>query len=80
MRKDIKGFVNECEKCIKARHTRYYPSKPSTLHRGLLQTVRADLFKFKEKDYLILVDYCRLMWLNLLTKQQSQCQKNERNV
>ena len=46
MRKDIKGFVKECEKCIKARHTRYYPSKPSTLPTGLLQTVRADLFKF----------------------------------
>ena len=24
MRKEIEGHVNECEECIKARHTRYY--------------------------------------------------------
>ena len=25
MGKDIEGYVNECEECIKARHTKYYP-------------------------------------------------------
>ena len=57
MRKDIEGYVNMCEKCIEARHTRCYLLNPLVLPRSPWQTVKANLFKFKGRDYLILVDY-----------------------
>ena len=67
-----------CEEYIKARHTRYYPLKPSALPTGLWLTVGADLFKFKGIYYLILVEFFFSggpKWLNLVTKKQSQLSK-----
>ena len=43
IRNDIEVYVKKCEEC-KARHTKYYPLKPSALPRGNWRTIEADFF------------------------------------
>ena len=82
IRKDIEGYVNDCEECIKARHIRCYSLKSSALPKNPWQTLGADLFEFKGRDYLILVDYFS-RWIKvaeLSNKTAVSSQKDERNV
>lgn len=57
MRGDIERFVQGCNECIKNRKVRHYPLKTSELPTEPWHTIGTDLFEFKGKDYLVMVDY-----------------------
>lgn len=57
MRKDIEDYVKNCNECIKTNRITHYPMKTSELPSGPWETVGSDLFQFKGRDYLIMVDY-----------------------
>lgn len=57
MRKAIEDFVRDCNSCIKERGTEHYPMIPAELPGGPWAVVGTDLFQFRERDYLLIVDY-----------------------
>ena len=57
MRDGIEDFIEGCNVCIKNRKTIHYPMLSSELPKGPWETVATDLFDYKSRSYLIVVDY-----------------------
>ena len=57
MRRDIKEYIRSCKICIQDRGIRNYPLNNTQLPEKPWTIVGSDLFEFRGKDYLIVVNY-----------------------
>ena len=55
--KELGELVKSCQECCKAQHQRPQPLTPSSLPELPWQRVGTDLFEWKRKHFLIIVDY-----------------------
>ena len=57
MRADILAHVESCEVCVKNRRMQHQPMRPSELPERAWEVLGSDLFEFRGRDYLLVVDY-----------------------
>ena len=55
--RDIQNLVENCEVCLKERAIQHQPLQTSALPDKPWQELGTDLFEFKDKVYLLIVDY-----------------------
>ena len=65
MRNDILLYVEGCNICIKNRKMRHLPLKNNELPTLPWEAVGSDLFEFRGRDYLVMVDYYS-RWLEIV--------------
>ena len=65
MNKDIIEWVENCNTCIVNSRIKHYPLRTSELPEEPWSVVGADLFEYKGKDYLLVVDYFS-RWIEVL--------------
>lgn len=57
MQKEIRAYVENCNECIMHRRMGHLPLKNSYLPEKPWESIATDLFEFKNRDYLLTIDY-----------------------
>ncbi|KAF6027134.1 hypothetical protein EB796_014556 [Bugula neritina] len=57
MRADRRRYIDGCSKCIIHRKMKTLSMNPSKLPDPPWHTLELDLFEYKSKDYLLMIDY-----------------------
>lgn len=57
MRADLRRYIDGCSKCIIHRKMKTLSMNPSKLPDPPWHTLELDLFEYKSKDYLLMIDY-----------------------
>ena len=75
---EIEDMFRQCHDCCKTQNQRTQPMKPSSLPQLPWQKVASDLFEWKQKHFLLIVDYysryVEIACLNNLTAEEEVTQ------